>query len=819
MKQETVFQAAGRHLRNGWIILTTRGAVALFGAAMREAAKLIDSPVGVFLPPAEILRQGPQFCRAYGARATIGAVLRQLAATYDPPLGLRRNPVNDPLRAQAVGYHYTHELIRADGVVPSRRPVNESDFALATPFDYPAQPSHAGPIAAIVHVFYPEVLPLLLEKLANLPGDVDLFLSTDTPEKEGRIAQACDGWRKGRVETRVLPNRGRDIAAKFVGFRDVYARYELFVHLHAKRSPHGGAALARWRDYLVDTLLGSPRIAGANLSLFDDPRVGVVFPQHLFELRGVLNWGYDYDLARVLMKRMGVAIDKTLTLEFPSGSMFFGRSAAFRPLLDLALDFSDFPEEAGHVDGTLAHAIERVLLMVAESTGFEWRKVARRDLYPMPHTLLTVREPDDLPLHRLKVFRPCLSPVDDAPRPQERGLAELRPLLSYPSRNSRPRLTLLTPTVNPHQTFGGVATALRLFTSLADALGDDWDRRIVATDADIEPAAYERFADFEPAPYAASLDQGRRVIVDAFQREGGRLDLRANDIFIATAWWTAILARDLEKDRARYFDGTRPLIYLVQDDEPYFQGRGARAAFAVSTYRPRGETIALINSEELYLSMQAKYGFAESWCIPYAINPQIDAALRPAPRERLMLVYGRPHVERNGFELIVDALFRWQQRDPIRASRWTLLFLGEGFPASWLYPVQNARVLGKASLADYADLLSRASVGVSLMLSPHPSYPPLEMAEAGLVAVTNDFEGRSLRRRFDDVMAVEDVDPLALAEAIEAAVARAEPLIGAITPRRQGRAPALDPDAIFDAGAVAARLRRQFTEPSRAGGA
>ena len=41
MKQESFFQAVRRHLRNGYIILSTRGLVALYGAAMREAAKLV----------------------------------------------------------------------------------------------------------------------------------------------------------------------------------------------------------------------------------------------------------------------------------------------------------------------------------------------------------------------------------------------------------------------------------------------------------------------------------------------------------------------------------------------------------------------------------------------------------------------------------------------------------------------------------------------------------------------------------------------------------------------------------------------------------
>ncbi len=194
------------------------------------------------------------------------------------------------------------------------------------------------------------------------------------------------------------------------------------------------------------------------------------------------------------------------------------------------------------------------------------------------------------------------------------------------------------------------------------------------------------------------------------------------------------------------------------------------------------------------------------------MNPEIDAALEPAARERLMLVYGRPHVERNAFELIVESIFRWQQRDPIRASRWRVVFLGEDFPPSRVYPVQNAVVRGKVSLARYDDYLSRASVGVSLMLSPHPSYPPLEMAEAGLVTVTNDFEGRSLGLRFDNILSIERAEPFSLADAIEAAVMRAEPMIGGVWPRQRGRAPEIDPAAIFDADALAARLRRSISE-------
>ncbi len=782
--RERPHQTVLRHLGNGYKILADRGAEALFGAAMREAAKLIDSPVGVFLAPADIRRDGPELMRTQGLRATIGAVLRQLAARHDPPLGRSRNPVNKASHDNAVRYHFRSDLTMPDGVAPARRPVDDADFALEAPFAFDPRPRAQGPVAAIVHAFYTDTLGDYLARLRNVPVRVDLFISTDTEAKAGEIRALTQDWPKGNVEVRILPNRGRDIAAKFIGFRDVYDGYDLFIHLHTKKSPHGGAPLARWGGYLLDNLLGSEATAKSILSLFGDPKLGIVFPQHLFEIRGILNWGYNYDQARALMRRLGVEIDKNLTLEFPSGSMFWGRVAAIRPLLDLGLAYEDFPEESGQVDGTIAHAIERIVLMAAESRGFEWLKVVRRDLYPTPRTVLQVNHPADISRHRLQAFQPCLTPVDTHLPAYALGVKEARPIATYPSRNPRPRLNLLVPTVNPHQTFGGVATALKMFGEWADVLGPGYDRRIIATDADIEPEGYASLSDYAATPFAASLDEVERALVDVFQREGGRLDLRSGDMFVATAWWTATIQRGLERDRARYFGGALPFVYLIQDDEPNFYGWSTKYALAETTYLDAADAIVVINSEELFTGMTGKHGLAHAFCAPYAINARIAQKLAPQPRERLILIYGRPSVARNAFELICEGLRIWQQRDPVRASRWSILFLGESFEPALAYPVQNVAVEGKVSLDAYADYLNRAAVGVSLMVSPHPSYPPLEMAEAGLEIITNAFPGKDLRRRFPDIDNLDRLEPEALAAEIERAVARAEPTIGAPAPRR-----------------------------------
>lgn len=712
-------------------------------------------------------------------------------------------------------YRFTYDLVTAEGVVPSRRPPNDSDLAIETPFRFDPRPKAAGPIAAVVHCFYPEVLPLILTKLVNVPGSVDLYLSTDTEAKKTEAAKYSAEWRKGSVDIRIFPNRGRDIAPKIVGFRDVYAKYDLFLHLHTKKSLHAGDLLAGWRDYLLDSLIGSPEIARSNLALFNDQKLGIVFPQHFFAVRGMLNWGYDYDLARGLLSRVGVNLNKNLVLEFPSGSMFWGRSAAMRPLLDLILSFSDFPVEAGQVDGTLAHAIERSYLMFAESKGYEWLKVVRRDHYPLPRTVLPVYADDDVAKHRLRVFQPCLSRADSICCTERLGIPETKVLLSYPSRARLPRINLIVPTVNPPEIYGGISTAIKLFEEIANVTGDTFDRRIIVTDSAITRDGYESLKAYSPVAYSQSLDFEPMQIVDATDRAYGRLNVRAGDIFIATAWWTARHALHLGDEQKLYFGKKPPLVYFIQDDEPYFYGWSSKWALAELTYRHGDDTVAIINSEELYSEMTKKYRFRSVFCYRYRINDKISDSLSARPRERLMLVYARPHALRNAFELICEGLHEWQQRDPVRAQRWNIVCLGEQFDKDSTFPVQNISVVGKVSLEVYADYLSRASVGISLMLSPHPSYPPLEMAEAGLTTITNCYGRKNLRSWFSGIISLNHIEPLALADAIESAVDRTEPHIGKIIRRASMQSSFWKRGKQFDPVAFAELMRKELNSSNR----
>jgi lipopolysaccharide biosynthesis protein len=52
--------------------------------------------------------------------------------------------------------------------------------------------------------------------------------------------------------------------------------------------------------------------------------------------------------------------------------MFWARTGALRPLLGLRLDWSDYPIEPVPIDGTILHAIERLLPFAAGHAGYRY---------------------------------------------------------------------------------------------------------------------------------------------------------------------------------------------------------------------------------------------------------------------------------------------------------------------------------------------------------------------------------------------------------------------------------------------------------------
>ncbi|MDR2574380.1 MAG: hypothetical protein LBC94_08600 [Desulfovibrio sp.] len=319
----------------------------------------------------------------------------------------------------------------------------------------------------------------------------------------------------------------------------------------------------------------------------------------------------------------------------------------------------------------------------------------------------------------------------------------MKPLVSFSGDSpGRSRLNVILPGLGEDAAFGGMTSALELARHLAAAYVS---RRFISLYDD-----EERFRRNEARPHPAIEDT--RIF---FASSGKPLPCHAGDVFLVTYWpgfsfWEAA-------HKARLLRGLPPLpfYYFIQDYEPSFAPFGQKHALALKSYASGGLTHAVINSAWLAEHLK-KHGhaFAREYVLTPSLNPAIAAWLRKMnfrllPKDSgqtIILFYGRPGMARNCFETGLETLSRFFAELP-PSGRGRFSALSAGLPHEDVPLAEGAMLksLGRLSIQNYIALLARAHVGLSLMISPHPSYPPLEMALFGLPTVTTDYGVKKMR--------------------------------------------------------------------------
>lgn len=245
--------------------------------------------------------------------------------------------------------------------------------ALQRAVTLPSPASPAARLCVVVHAWYPDSFDEILTALEASGLPLRLIVTT-APEKAVQI-RAVLGRHTVQAEIEVLENRGRDILPFLhVANRLLDEGEEVVLKLHTKHSPHRRDG-DRWRSELLDRLL-SPERAGRIFQTFGrDPTLGMVAPDgHVQPLS--YYWGANEDNVRYLTTRIGIVAPRADSDTFVSGSMFWLRLDALRPLLDAHLDDWEFEPEAAQVDGTFAHAIERVFGLCARAQGLRIENAA-----------------------------------------------------------------------------------------------------------------------------------------------------------------------------------------------------------------------------------------------------------------------------------------------------------------------------------------------------------------------------------------------------------------------------------------------------------
>lgn len=230
----------------------------------------------------------------------------------------------------------------------------------------PGASATAARPCVVIHAWYmPEFVDLLEQlKRSGLP----CRLVITTAQEHHQAVEAALQRADLRGEVMVYPNHGRDILP-FLQVADLLLGQgeNLVLKLHTKRSTHLQQG-AQWRDEMLQQLLLDGHAAHAVEAFEGNPSLGLLAPQgHLLPVRDFI--GANAPTLARLRVRLGLSVDP-LDTDFSAGSMFWVRLAALRPLLDAHLYRSTFEHEQGQIDGTVAHALERLLGAVCAHAGF-----------------------------------------------------------------------------------------------------------------------------------------------------------------------------------------------------------------------------------------------------------------------------------------------------------------------------------------------------------------------------------------------------------------------------------------------------------------
>lgn len=288
-------------------------------------------------------------------------------------------------------------ILRSQTPSPKIAVTSQSKFSIVPYYIDPNLDSGAvsfsteASIAVHLHLYYSEMLEEFVSYLNNIPAPYDLYVSV--PEScDSKTIQAELNVLLSSVKSVIVecvPNRGRDIAPLVIQFGERLAQYEIIAHIHTKKSPHN-YQLKDWCKDILDLLMGSPDNSGgrvAHLIGLLQTTAKIIFPEGRTDIiKDPSGWADNYDLAKKFLEKYSqLSINDFPVTEFSEGSMFWARTECLRDFLKLPLNYSDFPSEPIGTDNTLAHALERLILIFASKHQGQCIRIHSGDSIPDYH--------------------------------------------------------------------------------------------------------------------------------------------------------------------------------------------------------------------------------------------------------------------------------------------------------------------------------------------------------------------------------------------------------------------------------------------------
>lgn len=339
----------------------------------------------------------------------------------------------------------------------------------------------------------------------------------------------------------------------------------------------------------------------------------------------------------------------------------------------------------------------------------------------------------------------------------------LTPLQTYsiPPSNDR-RINIVTDSVGSASLFGGVGTALIFAALLANKL--DAQLRIITRTHRAQPENVDHVLSL----YGIKLKRDPQFKFAAFFDKKYELDVGESDLFITTSWWTTAATLPSVRHHS--------IIYLLQEDERMFYPFGDERVKCEAILR-NSDIRFLINTKLLFdhfvqgglRNIAAKGAWFEPAFPANVFYPRKNSR----EEKKKFFFYARPNNLRNLFYLGIEVIEQAITQNVLDLDRWEIYLVGKEIPAVVFDSGYVPKRCENLNWSEYAQLVGTVDVGLSLMSTPHPSYPPLDLAASGAVVVTNRFGNKTDLSGYSPNLICAELDCDALVEAIRSAVTMA----------------------------------------------
>lgn len=336
----------------------------------------------------------------------------------------------------------------------------------------------------------------------------------------------------------------------------------------------------------------------------------------------------------------------------------------------------------------------------------------------------------------------------------------LTPLRTYflPETQTR-RVNIVTDSISSGSLFGGVGTALIFAALLANKLNAQL--RIITRTERAKPENIDHILSL----YGIKLEHDIQFKFAAFYDQKYELDMVNSDLFITTSWWTtAATLPSVPNDK---------IIYLLQEDERMFYPFGDERLRCEMIMRNR-DIRFLINTNLLFdhLFNDGFENIADqgTWFEPAFPTQVFHPGTKDRNAKHKFFFYARPNNSRNLFYLGIEVIEQAIVQQVLDLEHWEIFLVGKDIPTVSFSGGYEPIKCENFSWSEYARLVGTIDLGLSLMYTPHPSYPPLDLVASGAVVVTNRFANKRDLSGYSANLICADLNRDALVDALRQAV-------------------------------------------------